>query len=110
MLGEHGLLRPLTKRVIARALAAALTEHVGDAPHVRQEREGNHGRHGTGKNTVQTETAPCDIAVPRARDGRCEPPLVKKRQRRLEGCDETGVAWYARGLATREMQAHLEAL
>jgi transposase-like protein len=34
--------------------------------------------------------------------------LVKKRQRRLEGFDAKGLARYARGLSTREMQEHWE--
>ena len=35
---------------------------------------------------------------------------MQQRQRRLEGCDATGLALYARGLSTRAMQAPLEAL
>ena len=59
---------------------------------------------------MQTETAQCDIAVPRARDGRCAPQWVQKRQRRLDGCEDKVLALYARGLSTRAMQAHLEEL
>jgi transposase-like protein len=108
ILGEHGLLKQLTKRVIERALTAELTEHLGYAPHVRQERDGTNCRNGTGKKTVQTATGQFDIEVPRDRDGSFEPQLVKKRQRRLEGFDDKVLALYARGLSTREIQAHLE--
>src|ERR687886_833158 len=110
ILGEHGLLRQLTKRVIERALEAELTEHLGYAPHVRQERDGTNCRNGTGKKTVQTATGQFDIEVPRDRDGSFEPQLVKKRQRRLEGFDDQVLALYARGLSTREIQDHLEEL
>jgi transposase-like protein len=110
ILGEHGLLRQLTKRVIERALEAELTEHLGYAPHVRQERDGNNCRNGKGRKTVQTETGQFDIEVPRDRDGSFEPQLVKKRQRRLEGFDDQVLALYARGLSTREIQDHLEEL
>src|SRR5919197_2392680 len=110
ILGEHGLLKQLTKRVIERALAVELTEHLGYAPHVRQERDGHNCRNGKGRKTVQTETGQFDIEVPRDRDGSFEPQLVKKRQRRLEGFDDKVLALYARGLATREIQDHLEEL
>jgi putative transposase len=110
ILGEHGLLKQLTKRVIERALAVELTEHLGYAPHVRQERDGTNCRNGAGKKTVQTETGQFAIEVPRDRDGSFEPQLVKKRQRRLEGFDDKVLALYARGLSTREIQAHLEEL
>ena len=110
ILGEHGLLKQLTKRVIERALAAELTEHLGYAPHVRQERDGTNCRNGKGKKTVQTETGQFAIEVPRDRDGSFEPQLVKKRQRRLDGFDDKVLALYARGLSTREIQDHLEEL
>ncbi len=42
ILGEHGLLKGVTKRLVERALQAELTDHLGYAPHVRQEvKKGN---------------------------------------------------------------------
>jgi putative transposase len=104
------LLRQVTQRVVARALEAELTAPLGYAPHTRNGRRSEKCRNGKGKKTVQTETAPFDIAVPRDRDGSFEPQWVKKRQRRLDGFDDKVLALYARGLSTREMQAHLEEL
>jgi putative transposase len=108
-LGEHGLLRPLTKRVVERALEAEVTARLGYAPPARHGRSPGHCRHGQGKNTVQTETAPVAIDVPRDRDRSVEPQLVKQRQRRLEGVDATVLALSARGLSRRESQDHREA-
>jgi len=110
LLGEHGLLRQLTKRLVERALEAELTDHLGYAPHARNGSSPGNCRNGKGKKTIQTETAQFDIAVPRDRDGSFEPQLVQKRQRRLEGFDEKVLALYARGLSTREIQDHLEEL
>jgi putative transposase len=110
ILGEHGLLRQLTKRVVERALEAELTAHLGYAPHARNGSSSGNCRNGKGKKTVHTETAQLDIEVPRDRDGSFEPQLVKKRQRRLEGFDDKVLALYARGLSTREIQDHLEEL
>jgi putative transposase len=110
ILGAHGLLKQLTKRVIERALEAELTTHLGYAPHARNGTETANYRNGTGKKTVHTETGQFAIAVPRDRDGSFEPQLVPKRQRRLEGFDDQVLALYARGLSTREIQAHLEDL
>jgi transposase-like protein len=110
ILGEPGLLRQLTQRLVERALEAELTAHLGYAPHARNGRRSENCRNGKGKKTVQTETAQFDIAMPRDRDGSFEPQLVRKRQRRLDGFDDKVLALYARGLSTREMQAHLEEL
>jgi putative transposase len=89
ILGEHGLLRQLTKRVIERALEAELTEHLGYALHVRQDRDGNNCRNGKGKKTVRTETGQFDLEVPHDRDGSFEPQLVKKRQQRLDDFEQS---------------------
>src|SRR5919202_1382084 len=110
ILGEHGLLRQLTKRVVERALEAELTAHLGYAPHARNGNSPGNCRNGKGKKTVQTETGQFDLEVPRDRDGSFEPQLVKKRQRRLDGFDDKVLALYARGLSTREIQDHLEEL
>jgi putative transposase len=110
ILGEHGLLKHLTKRVVERVLEAELTAHLGYAPHVRHGAEEGNARNGRGHKTVQTETGPLTLTVPRDRDGSFTPQLVPKRQRRLEGFDEKVLSLYARGLSTREIQGHLEDL
>jgi putative transposase len=56
ILGEHGLLRQLTKRVVERALAAELTTHLGYEPHVRNGSSPGDRRNGKGKKRVDFET------------------------------------------------------
>src|SRR6266581_4702997 len=110
ILGEHGLLKQLTKRVVERVLAAELTAHLGYAPHVRHGTEEHNARHGKGQQTVQTDTGPLDRAVPRDRNGRCAPQLVPTRQRRLDGGDAQGLRLDARGLSRRERHGPLAEL
>jgi putative transposase len=110
ILGEHGWLKQLTTRVVERVLEAELTAHLGYAPHARHRTEDQNARNGKSTKTVQTDTGPWPLEVPRDRKGRFVPRLIPKRQRRLEGCDEKGLSLYARGLSTRDIQGHLEAL
>lgn len=110
ILGEHGLLKGLTKRLVERALAAELTNHLGYAPHARTNSNEGNTRNGTSAKTVQTDQGPLALAVPRDRAGTFEPTVVPKRQRRLEGFDDKVLALYAHGLTTREIQGHLEEL
>jgi hypothetical protein len=88
ILGEHGLLKHLTKRLVERALDAELTTHLGYAPHVRHGTTNGNARNGTGQKIVQTATGALDLVVPRDRNSSFAPQLVKKRQRRLEGFDD----------------------
>jgi putative transposase len=95
--------------VVERVLEAELTAHLGYAPHGRHGPEEKNARNGKGQKTVQTDTGPLDLVVPRDRNGSFAPQLVPKRQRRLEGFDEQVLSLYARGLS-RDIQGHLEEL
>ncbi|MFT4585124.1 MAG: putative transposase [Gammaproteobacteria bacterium] len=108
ILGESSLLKQLQKKLIEHALHAELSEHLGCEAY--EEASGTNRRNGRGRKTVQSESGQCEIEVPRERDGNFEPQIVKKRQRRLEGCDEKLLSLFGGGLSTREIQSQLEAL
>jgi putative transposase len=57
---------------------------------------------------VLTDDGPVAIEVPRDREGTFEPQLIGKHERRFTGFDDKVIAWYARGLTVREIQAFLK--
>src|SRR3954453_24164556 len=63
LLGEHGLLRQMTKAVLERGLAGELTEHLGYEPHERAT-TGNF-RNGTPPKRLHTEAGTIDLEMPR---------------------------------------------
>jgi putative transposase len=107
IVGPGGLLADLTRRLVERAMSAELTEHLGYERH--QEPPGGAGntRNGSMPKTLATEHGPVRIKTPRDRKGTFEPQLVRKGQRRFEGFDDKILALYARGLSTRDIEAHL---
>lgn len=56
---------------------------------------------------MPTDIGPVEIDVPRDREGPVEPAIVKKRQRRLTGVDETVLSLSVKGLKHGEIAAHL---
>jgi transposase-like protein len=110
ILGQNGLLKQLTKRLVERTLQAELTDHLGYGPYKPEGRGSGNYRNGSGPKTVQSDSGAIQIEVPRDRNGSFEPQLVKKRQRRLEGFDDKVLALYARGMSTRDIQGQLEEL
>jgi putative transposase len=115
ILGEAGLLKQLSQRLIERALAGELTHHLKtDAPPPDEPsengRSGSNSRNGYSKKTVQSRHGGMDLSIPRDRKGEFEPVLVPKHQRRLAGLDEKILALYARGLSIRDISAQLEEL
>jgi putative transposase len=107
IVGPGGVLAQLTKRLVERAMSAELTEHLGYEPH--QEPPGGTGntRNGSTAKTLATEHGPVEVRTPRDRQGRFEPQIVRKGQRRFEGFDDKILALYSRGLSTRDIEAHL---
>ena len=110
ILGQGGVLKGLTKRLVERALEGELTTHLGYEKHAVEGRGSGNSRNGTTGKNILTGEGELDIEVPRDRKGEFEPQLVKKGQRRLPGFDEKVIALYARGLTTREIQGHLRDL
>jgi len=110
ILGKHGLLDQLTKRLVERALSAEMTDHLGYEPHAAEGRGSGNSRNGKGKKLIQSDVGEFEIEVPRDRNATFEPQLVPKRQRRIAGFDDKVLALYSRGLSTREIQAELEEL
>ncbi len=104
ILGEHGILKELTKRLVESALEGEMTDHLGYEPRAAEGRNTGNSRNGKTDKTIQTESGEVDIEVPRDRDASFDPKLVRKRQRRLEGFDDKVISLYGRGMTTREIQ------
>lgn len=108
ILGERGLLKELTKRLVERVLQGEMTSHLGYEKHAPEGRNSGNSRNGTFSKTVIGDSGELAIDVPRDRNGEFEPKLVPNGQRRLPGFDEKVIALYARGMTTREIQGHLQ--
>ena len=96
----------LKKALAERMLGAEMDVHLADPG---ERRAGNH-RNGTSRKTVDTGSERIVLDIPRDRRGRFDPVLIGKYQRRFPGFDEKIIAMYARGMSTRDIQAHIEEL
>ena len=67
-------------------------------------------RNGTRRKTVKGDQGELPLDIPRDRRGDYEPQLIPNGQSRIPGFDDKIISLYARGMATREIQAHLEEL
>jgi transposase-like protein len=104
ILGNDGILKQLTKRLVERALEGEMTHHLGYEPHAPEGKNTGNSRNGKTTKTVITENGEMEITVPRDRNGEFEPRLIEKHRRRLPEFDDKVIALYARGMTTREIQ------
>jgi putative transposase len=108
--GPGGLLQRLTKRLVERAMAAELTEHLGHEHGEAPPGGAGNARNGATAKTIHTGHGSVRIEQPRDRKGSFEPQIVRKHQRRFDGFDDKIVALYGRGMSVRDIQQHLREL
>lgn len=97
----------MTKAVLERALQGEMSHHLG---YERDDPSGSgtgNSRNGHATKTVSTTNGPVTLRVPRDRNGEFEPKIVPKRKRRVGQIDEIVLSCYARGMSTRDIEAHL---
>src|SRR5690348_12913393 len=80
LIGENGLLKQLTKKLIERAMNAELTDQLGYEKHGAKGRGRGNSRNGTSRKKLKGDFGEIDIEVPRDRKGEYEPKIVPKHQ------------------------------
>ena len=107
LLGPDGVLTELTSRLMNRAMQAELTDHLGYEAGDPAGRGSGNNRNGTSPKRVLTDAGGVPVKVPRDRNGEFEPKLVPKHQRRLNGFNDIVISLVAKGMSTRDVQAHI---
>ncbi len=107
LIGEHGLLKQLTKALVERALQAEIAEHLGHDRHETVTNPTGNARNGKSRKTLKGEFGELPIEIPRDREGRFEPQIISKHQTRWVGFDDKIISLYTRGMTVREIQQHL---
>lgn len=106
--GPDGLLKQLVAAVMNRAMETEMTAHLGyDKGQEPPEGQSNR-RNGHGLKTLRGDLGEVETAIPRDREGTFEPRLVEKHDRSIKGFDQKILAMYARGMSTRDIQAHIQ--
>jgi putative transposase len=106
--GENGLLKQLTKALLERAMQAELTDHLGYEKHDPVGYKSGNSRNGKTGKKLKGDFGEIELETPRDRNGTFEPKIIAKNQTRWTGFDDKILSMYARGMTTREIQAHLQ--
>jgi transposase-like protein len=103
LLGRKGVLTPLLKRFLEKALEAELDHHLDE-----DERNTGNRRNGSSKKQIKSTSGPVDLKTHRDRKSNFEPKIIGKRELYLgEDLEEKIIKLYARGMSYSDIQAHL---
>ena len=106
--GSNGLLKRLLGSMIEKMLEAEMEGHLGYEKHDPLGNGSGNSRNGKSKKTVLSSQGLLDIEVPRDRNSKFSPSVVKKRQRDISSFDEKIISMYAKGMSVRDIQSHVE--
>ena len=84
VLRSDGLVGELKKALVERLLNAEMDVHLGE----QGEREAGNHRNGSSRKTMLGDDTELVLSIPRDRQGRFDPAVVRKYQRRFPGFDD----------------------
>jgi len=105
--GGRDFFNRLVKTALEVLLQVEMEEHLGYPKHSATGRGSGNSRNGTDTKKVRGDFGEVQIETPRDRNGTFDPKIVGKRQKSLNNFAEKIISLYARGMTTREIEAHL---
>ncbi len=103
LLGKEGIMTPILKRFLEKALEGEMAHHLSDA-----ERQKGNRKNGKRSKQVRTSSGQFELDTPRDREGSFEPEIVPKRAIFLgDDLEHKIIRLYARGMSYEDVKAHL---
>jgi transposase-like protein len=108
VLGQNGLIKQLTGRILQRALECEMDLHLGYEKHDPAGDHSGDSRNGHTEKAVLTGDQEAVIQIPRDRNGTFKPQIVPKYQKRVPLFNDQIISMYSFGMTDRDIKAHLE--
>jgi putative transposase len=106
----NAFMREISKEVVETILEGELTDHLGYEKHDQKAKATENARNGFTAKTVKSKYGEIGLDVPRDRKSDFDPQIVKKRQKDISGLEDKIISMYAKGMTTRDIQAHIKDL
>ena len=99
VVGQGGLIKQLTGRILQRAVEVEMTEHLGYEKNSNTGDNSGNSRNGYTEKTVLLENQSATIEVPRDRNGSFEPVIVPKHEKRVPLFNDQIISMYSFGMS-----------
>ena len=91
-------------------LEAELENDIGYSKYDYKSKETDNRRNGYSKKNVTSSRGDIDLDIPRDRDDKFEPQIVKKHQTDISSIEDQVLSMYAKGMTTRDITEHLQSV
>lgn len=106
LIGKDGVFTPLMKEFLEAALEGEMASHMASC---LDDPENQNRRNGKTSKTVHSPMGAFELETPRAREGRFDPQIVKKRQTVLNASlDNKILGLYGLGMSYQDITSHLK--
>ena len=104
----NALFKEFVGDILENGLDAELDDELGYSRYDYRNKDTDNSRNGHSSKTLKTSFGEVDIDVPRDRKSEFEPQLVKRQQTTVSGdIEEKILSMYAKGMTTRDIDAHI---
>ena len=100
----HEFVKMLTAETIQAALDAELENELGYSKYDYKNKQTENSRNGHSAKTVQGSMGEVELQIPRDRQGKFEPQIVKKHQTDVSAIEDKIIFLYSQGVSTRDIQ------
>ena len=104
----NSFLKELVAPTLQAMLEAEMTQHLGYEKYNSAGKNSGNSRNGHSEKTLKGNHGAAELGVPRDRNGSFEPLAVKKYETIDSGVEEKIVSMYAKGMTTRDINAHMQ--
>lgn len=104
----HEFVKMLTAQAIQEALDGELEDELGYSKYDYKNKKTENSRNGYSRKTVQGAAGEMEIAIPRDRNSKFEPQLVKKHQTDISAIEDKIIFMHSQGISTRDIQKTMQ--
>ena len=107
----NAVMRDMMSVILEDVLDQELDEELGYSKYDYRNKDTNNSRNGHSQKTLHTSYGDMDVAIPRDRNGKYEPQLIKKYQNTVtQDMEEKILSMYAKGMTTSDIESHMKEL
>ena len=110
LMGKDGAIKKLLGKSIEQMLESELTEHLGYDKYSPIGKNSGNSRNGKTHKTLKNDNGEIEITVPRDRNAKFDPVIVKKYEKTIGPIEDKIISMYAKGMTTRDIQTHVTEL